>query len=200
LAEQSQLNAQWRALITEVLQLPPDYVRPANQNAPAGGLEDKFITVSIGNVVGHGGIQKRTDITDSPDLLFTMTAQRTATATIQAFGAGSFDLLLNLNAMLEDEWATWLFQQRNIGFVARRGPNDLTEIVPAQFWQRRASLAVDFNFIITTQIRVPAFSSFDLSVYLDQDGEIHYEWQQGQPIKCPVGGRKTTTWQSQFRQ
>jgi hypothetical protein len=200
MAEQSRLNRQWRDIITDILQLPPDYVRPAEQNAPAGGLEDQFMTVMIGPVTGHGGVQTREDIPDSPDMMFTMRAQRKATATIQSFGSGSFDQLLDLNAMLEDEWGTWIFQQQNIGFVERRGPTDMTAIVPAQFWQRRATLAVDFNFVVTTQVRVPAFASFDMSVYIDQGGELHFNWLQGQPIKCPVGGRKTITWQSQFQQ
>lgn len=190
--EQTYLNAAWRGLITELLQLPENYVRPANQNAPAGGLEDQFMTVLIGSVVGHGGTETRTDIPNSPDLLFTMEAQRRATATIQAFGLGSFDLLLNLNALLEGEWGTWQFQQANIGLVERRGPNDLTTLVPALLWQRRALLAIDFNFIVTAKVTVPCFSSFAWNVIVDEDGEAHFEWRTDEPFpKCPAGGRKT---------
>lgn len=189
--EQTRLNAAWRGLITELLQLPENYVRPANQNAPAGGLESQFMTVLIGSVIGHGGSETRTDIPDSPDLLFTMQAQRQATATVQAYGPDSFDLLLKLNALLEGEWGTWQFQQSNLGLVQRRGPADLTAIVPALQWQRRAALSVDFNFVITASVTVPCFSSFEWNVIVDEDGETHFTWDTSQPFpKCPIGGRK----------
>lgn len=163
-----------RAIVTELMQLPIDYVRPANQNAPAGGLEDQFMTVLITDITGERGHQTKTEIVDSPDLLYAIDAQRKATASLQAFGAGSFDLLLDLNAMLDSDWAQWQFQQQNFGLILRRGPTDLTSIVPAQFWQRRARMEIDFYFIVHAEVRVPYFSSFDWTIYLDEDGSAHY--------------------------
>lgn len=188
------MNRAWRDLVTELLQLPANFVRPANQNAGAEGLEDQFITILIGSVTGLGAIEDRIDIPNSNDLLFKIQAQRKATATIQAFGPDSFDLLLKLNALMsESQWSTWQFQQSNMGLIDIRGPNDLTALVPALLWQRRAVLSADFYFIINAQVRVPCFASFSWDVILDQDGEAHFEWNVNDPFpKCPVGGKKHT--------
>jgi hypothetical protein len=173
--EQSSVNATWRELIRELLQLPANYVRPANQNAPAGGLEAEFMTVLIGQVSGAYGTQRRKEISGSPDLIFTIDGQRKGTATIQAFGEGAFDKLLALNVLLDTEWGTWLLQQSNLGLVTRRSPTDLSTLVPARLWQRRAVMEVDFYFIVHAEVRVPTFASFDVTIYLDEDGSAHQE-------------------------
>jgi hypothetical protein len=173
--EQSVVNATFRETIREILQLPPDYVRPANQNAPAGGLEAQFMTVLITNVTGERGTGTHTEVPNSHDLLYTIDGQRKATANVQAFGDGAFDLMLRLNALLDSEWGTWQFQQANFGLVERRGPTDLSTLVPAQLWQRRALMEIDFYFVVHAEVLVPYFSSFDVTVYIDQDGSAHYE-------------------------
>jgi hypothetical protein len=176
-AEQTVVNSSLRGVLTEILQLPVDYVRPANQNAPAGGLEVQFMTVLITNVTGERGHETKAEIPDSPDLMYTIEGMRKATAMVQAFGEGAFDLLLRLNALLDSEWATWQFQQANFGLVVRRGPTDLTALVPALLWQRRALMEIDFYFIVQAQVRVPYFASFSWTIYVDQDGSAHCEVQ-----------------------
>jgi hypothetical protein len=175
MSDQTQINKQLRSCITELMQLPPAFVRPANQNAPAGGLEAEYMTVLITNVTGERGHQTRSSIDGSSDLLIAVDAQRKATASIQSFGDGSFDQLITLNALLDSDWSQWIFQQANIGLVMRRGPVDLTAIVPANLWQRRAQMEIDFYFIAHAEVRVPTFSSFEWTIYVNEDGSAHYE-------------------------
>ena len=177
MSEQTTVNQQFRSLLTELLQLPSGYVRPANQNAPTGGVDAQYMTVLITTIQGERGHQTRSDIPGSSDLLYAIDGQRKATASVQAFGDGSFDLLMKLNALLDTDWSQWLFQQTNFGLVLRRGPNDLSTVIPAQFWQRRAQMEVDFYFIAHAEVRVPTFSSFEWTVYVDEDGSAHYEVQ-----------------------
>lgn len=175
MAEQTIVNASLREVIRDILQLPSDYVRPANQNAPAGGLESEFMTVLVNSVTGERGTETHKEIPDSTDLLYTIEGQRKATASVQAFGEGAFDLLLKLNALLDSMWGASQFQQSNLGLVERRGPSDLTTIVPALLWQRRALLEIDFYFIVHAEVRIPYFSSFEWNIHVDQDGEAHCE-------------------------
>jgi hypothetical protein len=133
------------------------------------------MTVLIGQVTGSRGTQKRSEVPGSTDLLFTVNGQRKATAVIQSFGEGAFDQLVDLNALLDSEWSQWLFQQANLGLVSRRGPSDLTTLVPAVLWQRRALMEVDFYFIAHGEVRVPTFGSFEWTIYVDENGSAHHE-------------------------
>jgi hypothetical protein len=166
-----------RSIVRDLLALSENYVRPANQNAPAGGIESKYMTCLISTVIGSRGTETSKDVPGTLDIMRMIDGQRKATATLQAFGEGAFDLLVSLNALLDCDWAQWLFSQQNFGLVTRRGPSDLTTIIPAELWQRRAILELDFYFIAHAEIRVPCFGSFTADTYIDLDGHNHFEYQ-----------------------
>lgn len=190
--EQTSVNLAWRTMITDLLALPENYVRPANQNAPAEGIEAKFITVLITDVTGSGVQETREDIRGTNDMLYHLCAMRQATAQLQAYGPGAFDLMLKLNALLYGSWSAWNFQQATLGMIAVRGPVDTDAIIPAKLWQRRAVMNVDFYFVIKVDLVVPCFASFSWDIYLDEDGSAHFEWKVGEPWpKCPIGGIKS---------
>lgn len=180
------VNDSVRGLLRELLQLPPNRVRPGNQAAPVPG-EGLFATVTLTSMVGVG--QDATDyytpartaeiasgvatldapsaITDPHSLGEIVRGVRLATFSVQLYRKGSLSLMTRLRGLCASYRGVELFAARNLGLESVGAVRDLSAIDGAQM-EERAGVDVGLHFILTEIIETPTYGTFPLDI---SDGE-----------------------------
>lgn len=180
------VNDSVRALIRELLQLPPNRVRPGNQAAPIP-KDGLFATVTLLALAGVG--QDATDYynpartaeiaagvasLDAPAAIATpnsvgeiVRGLRLATFSLQVYRAGALTLLTRLRGLCASYRGTELFAARNLGLASVGAVRDLSAVDGPEI-EERAAVDVGLHFVATEIIETPTFGTFPLDI---SDGE-----------------------------
>ena len=173
-----------RDTIRQAFGLPDNYVRPANQNAPAGNISQSFATVLLSSVSSSGW----PNLTVTPDghgaLTYALEAMKEFMASVQFFKAanevdaegiatqsdGGFDLALRLPDVLQLPATRYLLNQRGLGFVRVEGePHNLTALVDT-LWESRGHVDLRFNVVNREAATVAILQAVNIELFTAQPG------------------------------
>jgi hypothetical protein len=159
------LNDNIRAIVKAALNLPDNFVRPANQNAPTGKVSEPFATVLITTVdkSGQDSVSQENDL-DGVSIDETIVGQRHIVASIQFFRAGAYSLASRLGALLQGSTASGMFQQYGLGFVKVGSALNITGVVD-NVYEERGQIELEFYAISEEQLTIPTYGTFPVSLH-----------------------------------
>lgn len=164
MTDMTQIARQFRELVRVAMAMPPNSVRPANQNAPTDDL-DQFATVHLAVVTPTGLDDGRLVNEAAPSLRVneSQVGQRQVLASINFYKgdgpakAARLWQALNLSPHLER------LQIIGLGLI-RAGPaKDLTVLNGPQ-WEPRGQVDIEFHVIAKEAISSPTFGRFPVEV------------------------------------
>lgn len=173
------IEQNFRANVQELLGMPANSVRRANQQnpPPSGGQEDQYATVLIQDISTYGwdevtyvdpsqaglgqqgsgdgplGGQETTDLTEN------ITGQRHFTASVQFFRGDAMVKANTLTALLQSGGSIAAMVADGI-CIAKIGPIRNLPALVDTFFENRAQLDIEFNFINQEQVDMPTFATF----------------------------------------
>lgn len=158
------LNKRVRTLIRTLLGMPANSIRPANQNAPAGAIDEQFATVLI-MTIGATGQDERflaNEAAPSKNVVELIGGQRKFVASVQFFRGDAYTKAMRLEALLSTSKAVDLMQQLGIGFVDSSPPRNLTGVVNT-LWEERGQIDLTFYVIAAEATSIPTYGTFPIS-------------------------------------
>lgn len=161
MSTRAEVNTLFRVLFRDLLGLPDNSIRPANQNAPTG--KTLFGTVNITAMDGaQWATRKLENDPDSVDLLETVHKDVTVTLSVQFFHAGAFDTLARLIHLLQSSGGIDRMQEIGAGLQTIGPVRDLTALVDT-FFEERAQVDMTFsiNAVYVLNIRSILSAKFD---------------------------------------
>lgn len=159
-----EINRRIRQLLRTVLGLSENYVRPANQNAPTGSMDDPFATVLIVDYSPTGWDSKReADGTLPDDIIETQEGQRLIMASVQFFRANAMTLAQRLPAALQTSAAIGLMRELGLGLVHLSSARDLAAVVNT-LYEERAQLDIQFHLVAQEAVTLPTYGTFPISI------------------------------------
>lgn len=154
-----------REIIRALLGMPEHSVRPANQNAPTGTMQDQFVTVLISSVTSEGWDDQTFRDLPSPSLEVEERAegQRRLVASVQFFRGDAFNKACRLRTLLGLSSAVAACRAAGLGFIQASAVRDLSVVVDT-YWEARAQLDLEFYFITDETSNMPTYGLFPVSI------------------------------------
>lgn len=162
------LNKVVRKLIRDVMGLPEDSIRPANQQAPTGKKDEPFGTVLI-TVVDSTGEDDRllaSEAAPSNNVVESIAGQRRFTASVQFFRKGAQTLAERLPTRLSFSSSAEKMQALGLGFIRASPAKDLTAVIDAD-WEQRAQIDLEFHVMAVETDIVPTYGTFPIETTVD---------------------------------
>lgn len=159
------INDRVRVLVREILGLPNNSVRPANQNATVPNIPDEFATVFITPTGSEGwDIQKFEDLpAPSLEVKETITGIRRINASVQFFRGGAYTKAVRLGMLLQSSGAVSKMQAVGLGLVKVSPARDLTATVDT-IYESRGQIDIEFYLVADEEIITPTYGQFTVSV------------------------------------
>jgi hypothetical protein len=169
------LQKSFRTFIRELLALPENSVRKANQANPVG--KDPFVTVLFTNVDDTGLDDRKYLETDPPsnDIIEQVNGQRLLNISVQFFMTDAKWAANRLKTLLQSEGATATLQEIGIGIVRAGAVLDLSAVVDTS-WEERAQLTIEAHTIAKELITVHTYGTFPITVSTEESStssEVH---------------------------
>jgi hypothetical protein len=159
----TELARAMRAIIRQLLGMPEDCVRPANQAAPT--WEAPYTTVNIVTIgaTGHDDIKEKNEPEPSTDVHERIQGQRLCNASVQFYRQGAVDLAHGLKTLLSGTRACEFFKNAGLGFVSVSEVRDISLVTGAQ-WETRAQMDIEFHVIGYADAAIPTYRTFDIGI------------------------------------
>jgi hypothetical protein len=175
-----------RSLIEQVMGMPPNSVRPANQAFPAGGQTDKLVTVFLTScddlsidttyelVNPADPTQGTNEVTQVPkQFLCSVNFYRGTVAAdpegIAEYGASAMDQASRFIQLLQFSVNIDLMTSLGLAFVTSSKPRDLSALVDAT-WESRAQIDVTFMAINREAAVITTLESAEVDVSVQGPG------------------------------
>lgn len=154
-----------RELIRVALDMPADSVRPANQNAPTGTMDQQFATVLITYIEPTGWDDMRLVNEAGPSTNVTESAvgQRHIVASVQFFRGDALTKATRLKSLLAMSAQIDKMQSMGIGFVKAGQVKNLTAVIDT-YWESRAQIDLEFYLIMKEDDSLASYGKFPVSV------------------------------------
>lgn len=158
-------NKKVRELVRTVLGMPENSVRPANQNAPTGTIDQQFATVLVMSVTPTGVDDESlvNEATPSLNVTESQVGQRLVVASIQFFRGDAINKASRLTALLKFSSSVAKMQAAGLGFVKASPVRNLSAVVDT-YWEERAQLDISFHLISNESVSTPTFGVFPIAV------------------------------------
>jgi hypothetical protein len=165
MADQNALNKVVRQFIREILGEDENFMRPANQNAPAGAQDDEYGTVliTIFNDVGLGDESHKDVASPSTNVLYSVKGQCVFTASVQFFRGAAYNRATRLKKLLQHPVAVEKMQVLGLGYVKASTAQNLTQVVDT-FWEARGKIDVDFYVVSEEALEIASYREFPISI------------------------------------
>lgn len=164
MADVATINTKLRGFIREVLAMPENSVRPANQNAPAGPKDEQYATVLVTLVESTGQDDYRLENEpESTNINETVLGQRRLVASIQFFRGDAYTKACRLRTAVARPSSTDKLNALGFGFVKASAARNLTATVDT-YWEERGQIDLEFHLIAQETESVPTFGRFQTSV------------------------------------
>jgi hypothetical protein len=162
------LNKVVRKLIREVLGLPENSMRPANQQAPTGKKDESIGTVLITvlNSTGQDDRLLENEAVPSNNVLESIAGQRRFTASVQFFRQGAYTLAERLPTRLAFSRSVEKMQALGLGYIGASAAKDLTAVIDAD-WEQRAQIDLEFHVMAVETDSVPTYGTFPIETTVD---------------------------------
>lgn len=153
-----------RTLVRELLDLPANSVRPANQNAPTGKEGQDFATVLVTYIAPTGQDDlRRENVPASTDVSETVEGQRELLASVNFYRDGAFTKASRLPALLSTSRAIERMQVLGLGLVGTSQPRNLTAVVNTK-WEERGQIDLTFHVIDSETESTATYGTFPVEV------------------------------------
>lgn len=159
------VNKVFRKLFRELLAMPENSVRPANQNAPAGAKDEQFATVLVTMLPSPlFADRKFRDLpTPSTEVEETLQGQRGVTVSVQFFRGDAYTKAERLGMLLQTSAAIDKMQALGIGLVRVGTARNLTAAVDT-FWEERGQIDLEFYLVAKVVSNLPTYGRFPIAV------------------------------------
>lgn len=162
--DDKELNKRVRQVVRLLLGMPENSVRPANQNAPSGAIDEQYATVLLSTINPTGWDQTELEnIDDSLNVNEQIKGQRLCVASVQFFRGDAYNKATRLQALLKSSKAAELMRARALGFVRTSSARNLTNVMDT-LWEDRGQIDFEFHVIGLEQIELPTYGIFEISV------------------------------------
>lgn len=165
MADVKAINKVFRQFFRELLGMPEDSIRPANQNAPAGSRTDQFATVLITNIDGALWGTYRLKDEDAPSLNVqeSVIVQYTISLSVQFFKGDAYTKAQRLGVLLQTSSAIAKMQALGVGLVGASAARNLTAVVDT-YWEERGQIDLEFHLVAQEVMSVPTYGTFKIDV------------------------------------
>lgn len=165
MADVKAINKVFRQLFRELLDMPENSVRPANQGAPAGSKEEQFATVLITNIDGTlwGEYKLKDEEAPSLNVAESVTVQYTVSLSVQFFRGDAYTKAQRLGLLLQTSSAIARMQTLGVGLVGASTARNLTAVVDT-YWEERGQIDLEFHLIAQEIMSVPTYGTFRIDV------------------------------------
>jgi len=159
------VNRSLRGIIRTLLGMPANSVRPANQNAPTGTMDEQFATVLVTSVGAEGWDDSRhqNEAQPSTNVAESVTGQRRLAASVQFFRGDAYTQACRLRTLLGTSQAIASLQAAGLGFVSASPARNLTGVIDT-YWEERAQIDIELYLIDHEVISTPTYGRFPISV------------------------------------
>lgn len=157
-----------RELVRLTLGMPENSVRPANQHAPADGVE-QFATVLLTIIEPTGWDDSRFENTaDTPTAAGrpvheTIIGQRRCMASVQFFRGDAYAKALRLGTLLQMSAAQERMSNMGLGLIRVTGAKDIAALINT-FFEPRGQIDLELHLIAGESMQTPTFGRFPISV------------------------------------
>lgn len=160
------INDRVRTLIRELLSMPANSVRPAEQNeAPAGDISQQLATVKLTLIeaTGQDDFVRTNQSAPSTNITESVEGQRLVTASINFYRGDAYTKAARLPAVLSSSTATERMKALGLGLVGTSQARNLTAIVDTN-WEERGQIDVTFHITVAETTSVPTYGEFEFDV------------------------------------
>lgn len=165
MADVDAINKLFRGFFRELLGMPENSVRPANQNAPAGGKSEQFATVLVTGLEGSvwGSVKLKDEPAPSLNVEESVTVQYLVSLSVQFFRGDAYTKAQRLGVLLQLSTAIARMQALGIGLVSVGTARNLTAVVDT-YWEARGQIDLVFHLIARETLSLPTFGTFKIDV------------------------------------
>lgn len=157
-----------RSVVQHLMGLPLGSVRPANQSAPTGHVDQPFATVLITDFTPVG--QDSRTIRDdgvADQLTEVIQGTRQVICDLQMFRAGAYAKLSRLDALLRTDVANMMLQEKGLSFIKCSSARNLSEVVDT-YYEERAQVIVEFYIASSETLTIPTFSTVVINIQTEE--------------------------------
>jgi hypothetical protein len=167
--DHKELNRRVRDLVRSLLEMPENSVRPANQNAPTGAIDEQFATVllTVFNPTGQDELHRQDEAAPSTNIVETVIGPRRCVASVQFFRGDAYYKAMRLPALLSTSAAIEKMQKHSLGLIRTSQPRNLTALVDT-LWEERGQIDLEFYVVAAESVSVPTFGRFPISIDTNQ--------------------------------
>lgn len=154
-----------RGIVRELLGMPANSVRPANQSyATTGGQSEQFATVLITSISDEGWDDRVLINEPSPSLDVTekMEGMRRMSVSVQFFRGDAYTKACRLRTLLGTANATEKLKKVGLGFIQASPAKNLTDVVDT-FFEERGQVDLEFYLIAAEASVLRTYSHWKLS-------------------------------------
>lgn len=165
MADMKDINKKVRTLLRELLGMPANTIRPANQNAPTGDDGDQFGTVllTVISPTGQDDLQRVNEGGESLNVTETTIGQRAVMASVNIYRGDAFSKASRLPALLGKSYAIERMQALGLGLVGTSQPRNLSAVVNT-LWEERGQIDITFHVIDSETDSVQTYGTFPVEV------------------------------------
>lgn len=165
MADLNDINKLVRKVVRELLAMPENSVRPANQNAPGGAKTEQFATVLIATVDDTGEDDHKFKDDAAPALTVTETAEghRRMMASIQFFRGDAHTKASRLRTLLTMGAASDKLRAVGLGFIRASAVRNLSAVVDT-YWEERGQIDLEFYLVAKETATVQTYGRFPITV------------------------------------
>jgi hypothetical protein len=161
----------FRAMVRELLGMPDNSVRKANNNpgSPAGKPNEQFATVLFTSIqsTGHDANLYHDNEDEEQTVTETGIGQRLVLISINFFKSDAFYLASRLKTLLTMGNAAVKLQAMGLGLVRVGDARDLSSIVDTK-WEDRGQLDLEVHIIAKEEVIIPTFGTFPITVSTEE--------------------------------
>ena len=160
-----EINRRIRQLIRELLAMPENSIRPANQNAPTGNIDEQFATVLVTIIepTGEDGREYIDQPGPAKQITERVLGQRLVSASVNFYRGDAVTKAMRVPALLSSGLAAEKMQALGLGFVRTKGPRNLTALVDT-LWEERGQIDIDFHIIAIEDVTLNTYGTFPVAV------------------------------------
>lgn len=168
MADMSGVNKAVRTLVRELLSMPANSVRPANQNAPAGSKTEQFATVLVTALgsTGWDDVHLANEAAPSNNVAETVVGQKKIMASVQFFRGDAYTKAARLGILLQTSSAIGKMQAVGLGLVKVGAATNLTAVVDT-FWEERGQIIIEFHLVEVETVSTPTFGRFTIVTHTE---------------------------------
>lgn len=168
------VNTKVRELVRTVLAMPANSVRPANQNAPTGTMDQQFATVLITVINPTGWDESRAvnEAGPSTNITESVVGQRHFVASVQFFRSDAYSQACKLRTLMTLSSSVEKMQALGLAFVRASAAKNLTTVVDT-YWEERGQVDLEFHCVGLEAVSAPTYGDFPID--FTTSSTIHIE-------------------------